>query len=61
MMHNRDGGTVVLVVAMLAKDGGAGVNVDVVRGHVGVSLHLRAFHLVWWQMQKSKLKCLKRG
>ena len=51
----------VLVVAMLAKDGGAGVNVDVVRGHVGVSLHLRAFHLVWWQMQKSKLTCLKRG
>ena len=34
----------VPVVAMLAEDGGAGVNVDTMRGHVDrglVSLHLR--------------------
>ena len=56
MTHNKDEETVVLAVAMLAKDG---VNVDVVRGHVG---HGRGrVSLVWWQMQTSKLTYLKRG
>ena len=36
MMYNKDGGTVVPVMAMLANDGGAGVNVDIVRGHFGM-------------------------